>query len=287
MAQTQIPKEAIGLMQQRGLQMALFFDGFCREHGLTYFLCGGCCIGTVRHGGFIPWDDDVDVFMPRADYEKLKELWRDTEDYAIQYTTRDFLTQNLFLTICDNHTTFIKTYQKDLDIHHGVVLDVLPLDGCPRGWRRKTQKLWALLYSLYLIGQAPENHGKAVYVLGKLALALVPFRTWRYRLWRLCERRMTQYAIEDCEYITELCSGPKAMQYEYPKRCFDHAVPMAFEGHMLNMPAGYDTYLTIAFGDYMQLPPEEAQVCHHEYEFMDMEHSYRMYRGEKYFTKGR
>lgn len=274
-------------MQQRGLQMALFFDGFCREHGLTYFLCGGCCIGTVRHGGFIPWDDDVDVFMPRADYEKLKELWRDTEDYAIQYTTRDFLTQNLFLTICDNHTTFIKTYQKDLDINHGVVLDVLPLDGCPRGWRRKTQKLWALLYSLYLIGQAPENHGKAVYVLGKLALALVPFRTWRYRLWRLCERRMTQYAIEDCAYITELCSGPKAMQYEYPKRCFDHAVPMTFEGHMLNMPADYDTYLTIAFGDYMQLPPEEAQVCHHEYEFMDMEHSYRMYRGEKYFTKGR
>lgn len=283
----EIPADQIKRMQQVGLEMVCFFDDFCRTHGLRYFLCGGCCIGTVRSGGFIPWDDDVDVFMPREDYEKLKELWQDTEKYSIQYPTKDFLTQNQFLTICDNTTTFIKTYQKDLDINHGVVLDVLPLDGCPRGWRRKAQKLWALLYSLYIVEKAPENHGKTVYLLGKIALGLMPFRSWRYHLWRFCEKKMTQYPIEDCDYITELCSGPKAMQFEYPKRCFDHAVPMEFAGRALNMPADFDTYLTIAFGDYMQLPPEEARVCHHEYEFMDMDHSYRIYRGEKYFTKGR
>lgn len=270
----------------KGLEMVLFFDHFCTQHSLLYFLCGGCCIGTIRNGGFIPWDDDVDVFMLRADYEKLKQLWIDTPTYSIQYTTKEKVTQNQFLTICDNTTTFIKTYQKDLDINHGLVLDVLPLDGCPQGWRRTTQKLWALLYSLFIVGKAPENHGKVVYLLGKTILALVPLQAWRYRIWRLCEKKMTQYHIEDCDYITELCSGPKAIQFEYPKSCFDHAVPMEFEGKMLNMPADYDTYLRIAFGDYMQLPPEEQRVCHHEYEFMDMDHSYREYRGIKYFIRG-
>lgn len=270
----------------KGLEMAAFFHNFCMQQGLTYFLCGGCCIGAVRNGGFIPWDDDVDIFMPRTDYEKLKQIWIDTPTYSIQYTTKEKLTQNQFLTICDNTTTFIKTYQKDLDINHGLVLDVLPLDGCPKGWRRKAQKFWALLHSLFIVGRAPENHGRAIYLIGRTLLALAPFPCWRYNIWRLCEKKMSQYPIEDCDYITELCSGPRAMQFEYPKRCFDHPVPMEFEGKMLNMPADYDTYLRIAFGDYMHLPPEEQRVCHHEYEFMDMEHSYLDYRGIKYFTKG-
>lgn len=284
MAQLRIPDEKVRQMQQKGLEMALFFDHFCTEHNLTYFLCGGCCIGAIRNGGFIPWDDDVDVFMPREDYERLKQLWVDTPAYSIQYTTKDYLTQNQFLTICDNNTTFIKTYQKNLDINQGLVLDVLPIDGCPAGWRRKAQKLWALLYSLFIVGQAPENHGKAVYLVGKLALALVPFRSWRYHLWRLCERKMSQYPISSCAYITELCSGPHYMQNEYPKRIFERAIRVDFEGHQLPIPVGYDQYLAMAFGNYMQLPPEEQRICHHEYEVIDMERSYRVYRGVKYFV---
>jgi lipopolysaccharide cholinephosphotransferase len=163
MAQVALTKEEVRKMQLKGLEMTLFFDEFCKKHNLTYYFCGGCCIGSIRNGGFIPWDDDVDVFMPREDYEKLKQLWVDTPEYSIQYTTKDILTENQFLTICDNNTTFIKTYQMNLDINHGLVLDVLPLDGCPTGFRRKMQKFWALLYSLFIVGKAPENHGKAIY----------------------------------------------------------------------------------------------------------------------------
>lgn len=282
MSQFEIPAEQVRKMQLRGLKMALFFDEFCTRHGLTYFLCGGCCIGSIRNGGFIPWDDDVDVFMPRKDYEKLKQLWENTPDYSIQYTTKDFLTENQFLTICDNNTTFIKTYQKNLDMNHGIVLDVLPIDGCPTGWHRKTQKLWALLYSLFIVGKAPTNHGKTVELGGKILLALCKPKAWRYGLWRLCEKRMTRYDIADCDYVTELCSGPHYMQNEYPKEYFAKAIRVNFEGFQLPIPVGYDGYLRMAFGDYMQLPPEDKRVCHHEYEFMDMEHSYKQYQGVWY-----
>ena len=282
-----ISPEETRAMQLKGLEMTLFFADFCKKHDLLWYLCGGCCIGTIRHGGFIPWDDDVDVFMPRSDYEKLKEVWTDTDDYSIQYTTRDYLTENPFLTICDNHTTFIKTYQKDLDINHGIMIDVLPLDGCPTGMKRKFQKMWAMLYSLFLVGKAPTNHGKAVWLAGKIGLALIRPRGWRYRFWRMCERKMTKYPISECDFITELCSGPGYMQNEYPKSCFDHAVFREFEGHMMPLPADYDTYLKMAFGNYMELPPVEKREAHHDYEMLDLEHSYRMYRGQYYYVQGK
>lgn len=287
MAQIKLTPEEVRSMQLKGLEMALFFDDFCNKHNLLYYMCGGCCIGSIRNKGFIPWDDDVDVFMPRDDYEKLKTLWVDTEDYSIQYPTKDILTENQFLTINANKTTFIKTYQKDLDINHGLVLDVLPLDGCPTGIKRKIQKIWALLYSLFIVGKAPENHGKAVFLAGKILLTVFSSKSIRYKLWRLCERKMSQYPIKQCKYITELCSGPHYMQNEYPKEFFESALRVDFEGYKLPIPVGYDGYLKMAFGDYMSLPPKEKQVCHHEFEVMDMENSYTIYRGTKYFVKGK
>lgn len=282
----QISPEETRKMQLKSLEMALYFDEFCKKHNLTWFFCGGCCIGTIRDGGFIPWDDDVDGFMPRGDYERLKKIWKNTPEYSIQFPSKKLETQNQFLTICANNTTFIKTYQKDLDINHGIVLDILPLDGCPTGIKRKFQKIWALLYSLFIVGKAPTNHGRAVKFAGDVVLGIFRGKKIRYKLWRFCEKQMTKYPIEECDYITELCSGPHYMQNEYPKECFDHVVRMEFEGHMMPMPSGYDKYLKMAFGDYMKLPPEDKRVCHHDYEKLDVDHSYKIYRGKYYYVQG-
>ncbi len=277
-----IPPDQIGDLQRVGLEMALYFDAFCKKHDLTYYFCGGCCIGALRTGGFIPWDDDVDVFMPRRDYERLAQLWKDTDVYELMANTQAVCCRRPFMTIHNKNTTFIQTLRKDCDLSHGVALDILPLDGCPTGWRRKAQKLWALAYSLFVVGWAPTNHGKAVNLLGRVGLALVPEGKLRYKLWRYCEKKMTQYPIEQCDYITELCSGPHYMQNEYPREAFDQVKLVSFEGHEFPIPAGYDAYLKLAFGDYMSLPPKEKQVCHHEYEFMDMHNGYARYKGIYY-----
>ena len=143
-------KELEGL-HRVSLEMAEVFVAFCQERGLVCYFCGGGCIGALRHKGFIPWDDDLDFFMPREDYEVFVSQWRSYEKgkrYLLSDTTEDYVDRNNFATLRDRMTTQVKPYQKDLDIPHGVALDVIPLDGYPEGkWQRKFQCMWALVYS--------------------------------------------------------------------------------------------------------------------------------------------
>ena len=114
-------------IQARSLEMAEYFVAFCKEHDLLCYLCGGGAIGALRDKGFIPWDDDLDFFMPRKDYEKLAELWPQyaDESYFLSKSSKDYVDRNLFITIRDKETTCIKPYQQDLDLPHGLALDVL------------------------------------------------------------------------------------------------------------------------------------------------------------------
>ena len=286
---SKLTQEELNLLQKKSIEMATFFVEFCKKHHLTCYLCGGGCIGTIRHKGMIPWDDDLDFFMPREDYEKMWRLWKKENKetgYVLEKTDKDHVDHNLFVTIRDKNTTLIKPYQKDLDITHGVALDILPLDGYPNTkFQRKLQCFWALVYSLYCAQLVPENHGGKVAMLGKLALGIIPGKKMRYRIWKFAEKQMTKYHISDCNGITELCSGPGYMKNWYPKDAFEHAIFMPFEDRTMPIPVGYDAYLKIAFGDYMQMPPRHQRVGHHDALFMDLSHSYKIYKNV-YYCKG-
>lgn len=259
----------------KSLEILLYFKKFCDENGLLFYLCGGCCIGAIRNKGFIPWDDDIDVFMPREDYEKLFMLWNkkaDTKKYSCLRTTKDQFIGNVMTTIVDNETEVIRPWQKGKDGHKGVMIDVLPLDGCaPKGMKRKMQMIYSMIFSLYCSKMVPVNHGKLVSAVSKVLLSIVPGDNLKYKVWKFAEKQMSKYKISDSKYITELCAGPHYMKNEYPKEIFEKAVYKDFEGYSLPLPVRYDEYLKIAFGDYMQLPPEEKRKAHHDIIYMNLE----------------
>ncbi|HIY28573.1 MAG TPA: LicD family protein [Firmicutes bacterium] len=276
-------------IQEKSLEILVYFKEFCQKHGLLFYFCGGCCIGAIRHKGFIPWDDDIDVFMPRKDYERLAQLWPKEADpqYAYCRSDKGHYLRSLLSAISDENTTFIKERQQDLDISHGIRLEILPLDGCPESrFARKRQILWALIYSMFNNNEAPTSKGKGAYLLGRFLLALAPTQGMRYRVWRLAEKRMSRWPITpETKHITELCARYQYMVNDYPAEAFASAKWVEFEGLSMPVPIGYDTYLRMAFGDYMQLPPEEERIPKHEAVLVDTEHSYRQYKGTYYCRK--
>ena len=272
-------------LQAKCLEMAEYFVQFCKENNLLCYLCGGGAIGTLRHKGFIPWDDDLDFFMPRKDYEKLAQLWPQKADsrYQLSKSNENYIDRNLFITIRDTQTTCIKPYQQDLDIPHGLALDVLPLDYYPaNGLSRKKQVIAALVYSLFCAQTIPEKHGGIMKWGSQALLALVPSKKLRYKIWKKAEAEMTKYTKEESAGITELCSGPYYMKKKYPISSFEDALWLPFEETELPIPVGYDAYLKTAFGDYMTPPPVEKQVAHHDAVLIDLEKSYTHYKGEYY-----
>jgi len=278
--------EMLRKLQLKSLEMFRYLKKFCEENNLTIYFCGGCCIGTIRHKGFIPWDDDIDVYMPRDSYNKLQELWNkkaDTDKYECVVPGEKNFTRNIFMTINDNNTTFIKTHQTDLDINLGIPIDILPLDACPTSnLKRKIQEFWALIYMLYCAQMIPKNHGKIVTTIGTIMLGIVPFKKMRWKIAKFAEKKMTKYDIEKCDYIVDLCSGPIYMKNKYKKEWFESAIYEEFEGEKMPIPVGYDEYLKMAFGDYMQFPPKEKQKPEHNVVYCDLEKSYKKYKGIYY-----
>ena len=153
-------------IQSKLLEILLYFQKFCQENGLGFVLAGGTCLGAVRHKGFIPWDDDVDVFMLRDDYEKLCRIWdekADTEHYSCVRSNDRFNIRHSATEIKDNNTTFINRHSVDLDIHQGLMIDVIPLDAVPKSkWKQLWQMVDSMMYCCFNFQRLPAHKGKAV-----------------------------------------------------------------------------------------------------------------------------
>lgn len=282
-------KTELRQIQQKTLNIAKTIASFCKQHDLLCCLCGGGAIGAVREKGFVPWDDDLDFFMPRADYEKFYQLWQKkppVQEYVVEKAVEHFVNHNNFMTIRDRETTFIKTYQQDLDIVHGITVDIFPLDIAPESVsKQKIQKFWALIYALFCEQVVPESHGGLISFGSRFLLGLFRSKSSRYKVWRFAERQMTKYNKTDSSLVTELCVGPKYMGNLYKRSDFASAVELTFEDTELPLPIGYDHYLNQVFGNYMQRPEVKDQAPHHDAVFIDPNHSYQEYRGRYYLRK--
>lgn len=263
-------------LQLKELDILKHFSEFCDKNGLTYFLCGGCLIGSLRYKGFIPWDDDADVFMPRSDYEMFIKYWQQQNAdgrFVLLNETDETFTRNAFATLVDTSGTLVKNYQKGLDIPHGIAFDIFPVDPRPDGkFQKYCQYFWCIIYTLFRAQTVPVNHGGLMAAGSKILLGLFRKYNTRKKIWKFAEKQMTKYKIENCSYICELCAGPGIMKKQYPKELFDGTAEVEFEGYKFKAMKGYKKYLELAFGeDYMTPPPVEKQVVSHDLAYIDLD----------------
>lgn len=268
---TEIDIQAVWQVEQEILDV---IHKVCTENHLRYSLAYGTLIGAVRHGGFIPWDDDIDIMMPREDYEKLLSIWNDVapRGYILQNTrTEPDFTQN-FTKIRKDHTTFLHGLEEGKMMHHkGIFVDIFPGDRvAPKKLSRNLQYIACAINLLYSRCFTSGADG----VMGAVERFLLRTPRKNYTKYRdKAERFIRRWSARtDCQYVFPSTIG-SACKY-YPADLFDNLTTIPFNGKEYCCVADTDTTLRVEYGDYMQLPPKEDRVWKHHPIIIDFEHNY-------------
>ena len=250
-------------------------DKVCRENGLKYSLAYGSMIGAVRHGGFIPWDDDMDIWMLRKDYDKFIEIWENnTVDgyFLLRQETSPEYPQN-FTKIRKCNTAFVSAGEENTNYHHGIFVDVFPMDDVANdNFKAKLQGYCALFYMLYCRGYASTRDGKLMYWGGRLLLDVMP-NTLKKKLKSFFFKRMTKYNGADSKRVACFVTAPDSFIY-YDKELFYEYDDVKFDTHVYMCNKDSDTLLRSYYGDYMKLPPIEERVLKHHPVIVDFEKEY-------------
>ena len=239
----------------------------CELHDIKYFLIAGTLIGAIRHKGFIPWDDDIDIGMMRSDYEKFIEACKtdlDKEHFFLQtpYTEKDSGDFEL-ARIRLNNTKFIESYRKDLNIHHGIFVEVFPYDDLPES------PLHCLFYSdsfrilKKAVGLRMGYHYKAKNLLNRFIIYFVSFCT-RINSLEKMKTKLNNYHLKyqnpDSEYVFLIAGGTSYKEERHLRKTVTELTTTEFEGKQYPIPKNYHDFLTEQYGDYMTPPPKEKQV---------------------------
>ena len=259
-------------LQLRLLDILADFDRVCRENDLRYYMTYGTMLGAVRHKGFIPWDDDIDLGMPRPDYERLIAHWREWLPEHLEFvcSENDSLYPVAFGKIQDARTTLIE--RRHYYYLGGIYLDIMPIDGiADNPVRQFLHKHHYHFYfrALYLTHCDPYRHGHGPSSWFPLLCRKV---FTMQGIQAKIRRILLKYPFEDSKQICLYNDHTKAI---IAKEVFGEPALYQFEGRQFYGPAKAHEYLLACFGDtYMQLPPENKRHVHAFY-YLDFEHSYK------------
>jgi|BioPla2DNA2_1021312.scaffolds.fasta_scaffold56926_2 lipopolysaccharide cholinephosphotransferase len=263
--------DKISDLQQIELNILLDIDQFCKKHNITYYLGEGTLLGAIRHQGFIPWDDDIDILMKREDYEKFLKLApsKMDADYEIQHST----------TIKNYWSPFIKVrylgkslykqqHIKHLTNHNGPCVDIFPLDYVPKQYSRaqyyQSLKIKFLRRTLSLkLGLTKKRSIK-----NSIMKFIGSFLCVKY-IHNKLDKTFKKYKTG--KYIANLGSYYSIKKQTFPSDYYDLPRYVSFEGNSLPIPNKAETILSSIYGDYMQLPPEEKRVIKHHYNIDERE----------------
>lgn len=227
----------------------------CEKHDVRYFLIGGSAIGSVRHHGFIPWDDDMDIGMPRPDYERFSELCRTELDPQFFWQTyRTEPAYNLiFGKLRLNYSKYVEVATAHLPIHHGIKIDVFPFDGVPRATYAKSLHRITLKFCMMKLGAEIERSRRMH--LQERAASLIPRRI----AIALNERMAKRWNYSDCETVVNASGAWGYYRESVPKAWVAESAMMPFEDVSAPVPKYWHEYLTKIYGDYMLFPPESER----------------------------
>ena len=276
-------------LQLTELQILKEFIRVCEKHGFRFYIICGTCLGAVRHGGFIPWDDDIDVCMYAEDFDRFIRCGADFgEQYFLQTIETEPEFKTMIARIRLNGTTILEKDYLEADIHQGVFIDVYPLFGYPSDPVRAQFRSWeSLLYRMLLLEEAPRNHGKAVKVIGSMAYKLIPTPLRRHLVSSI--HRKLRSDPDDTDYVALLYGMDVGLFHtiRYKRSWFEDPTMVRFEDMTLPAPSDVDSYLKERYGDYMKLPPADKQNSYHSFEFVDLDNSYEIYKGKRYLMENR
>ena len=254
--------------------MLTFLTKYFDDNGLTYYVVGGTMLGAVRHKGFIPWDDDIDVALPRPDYERLismrKEIagkykletpYDDNPDYV--YT---------FCKLYDTETTLIERLRHD--VKRGVYIDVFPLDGVGKTYdealaftKSVDRKNMFLMTQVCAIRKERKWYKNAALVLSRC----LPIDAKKLSV--KIDRTAKQKDYDESVYVANL-NGAYREKEIVEKRIFGTPTAYPFEDITVKGPELYEEFLTHIYGDWRKLPPEEKRGVQHDFAYLDLERPY-------------
>lgn len=264
-----VPLDVIQNCEFRILQ---YIKDVCDRNGLRYYLCYGTLIGAVRHQGFIPWDDDMDIHMPRRDYLRFVEIVQDNPHPYYRLVSGETSPQftQILAKVIDARTKLTQIAKWRDGIQLGVYVDIFVLDGAGNTVE-EAESTYNKAYSLY--SQWKKSVQTMFYPGENKASTFMkwirntPERAKGFRYWRAQHNMFcSQKSYDSCDYVSALAAGtPQASRNVWKREWFGDGTDVLFNGVTFRAPANWDAVLRPEYGGYMELPPPYKCVSYHSY----------------------